>query len=91
MAEQLKCKELINLKSQFPELLVARTYDVLGAGGKNAQMTILVGGLNRENPKQYMDYVVATFVADTMYNEYIDANLDNPWLRIIIQDINDLI
>lgn len=91
MTEKPKCQELTELKRRFPELLVARTYDVIGAEGKSAKMAILVGGLNNENPKQYMDYVVATYVANTMYNEYIDANLDNPWLRIIIQDINDLI
>lgn len=77
------------LKNQY-QLSVAVTHPIHN-GRKVAFITILVGGLNDSNPKAYMDYVVSDFVNGRMYNEYIDANLDNPWLRIIIEDINDLL
>lgn len=78
-----------NLKKNF-NLAVAKTHKI-DNNGKITYVTILVGGLNKENPKNYMDLVVSEFVRNRMYNEYVDANLDNPWLRIIVEDINDLL
>lgn len=75
---------------QRHHLAVAKTHEVRNKN-KIVYMTVLVGGLNMQNPKSFMDGVVAEFVQDRMFNEYIDSNLDNPWLRIIIEDINDLI
>ena len=80
-------EELGDLKKKY-NLAVARTFYVQG---KNARITILFGGLNHANPKAYMDYVVSEFVDGKFYNEYIDSNLDNPWLRIIIEGVNDMI
>lgn len=77
------------LRTQY-NLAVAKTHPIKN-GKKVAFVTILVGGLNLSNPKSYMDNVVHEFVQGRMYNEYIDANLDNPWLRIIVEDINDLL
>ena len=77
------------LKKEY-SLNVAKFYEVHNAG-RNAYITILIGGLETGTPKSFMDIVVAKYVSNRMYNEYVDANLDNPWLRIIIEDINDLI
>ena len=77
------------LKRQY-NLAVAKTHKIDNSG-KITYVTILVGGLDKENPKNYMDLVVSEFVGNRMYNEYVDANLDNPWLRIIVEDINDLL
>jgi len=71
-------------------LAVAKTH-LVENGTKKVFVTILVGGLGYNNPQSFMDGVVSEFVEERMYNEYIDANLDNPWLRIIIEDINDLL
>ena len=72
-------------------LACAKTHVIKTEGNKQVFLTILLGGLNESNPKAFMDNVVAEFVNGRMYNEYIDANLDNTWLRIIIEDINDLV
>lgn len=77
------------LKQRY-NLAVAKTHMIRNEN-KMAYMTILVGGLTESNPKSYMDGVVLEFTNGRMYNEYVDANLDNPWLRIIIEDINDLL
>ena len=29
-------------------------------------------------------------VGNVGYNEFIDANMDNPWVRVIIKGINDI-
>jgi len=78
-----KIKETYNLA-------VAKTH-IINNGKKSVFITLLIGGLNASNPQSFMDYVVSEFVGKRMYNEYVDANLDNPWLRIIIEDINDLL
>ncbi len=70
------------------DLVIAKTHKI---DTKNVFITVLIGGLHSSNPQSYMDNVVSEFVEKRMYNEYVDANLDNPWLRIIIEDINDLL
>lgn len=86
-SQEQQWKELNEFKKKF-NLPVARTFYVKG---KNAKITILMGGLALQDPKSYMDYVVSEFVKGKFYNEYIDSNLDNPWLRIIIEGMNDMI
>ena len=78
-----------DLKKNF-DIAVAKTHKI-DVNNKSVYLTILVGGLNENNPQEYMDFVVSKFVTGRMYNEYVDANLDNPWLRIIIEDVNDLL
>lgn len=81
---------LLNRLKKDYSLNVAKFYEVKNVN-RAAYITILIGGLTSVNPKNFMDEVVYEYVYGRMYNEYIDANLDNPWLRIIIEDINDLI
>ena len=59
----------------------------LGNGGK---LAILRGGFHSPNPKAYMDNVVSDYVRDHIYNEFIEENLDTPWVRVIITGINAL-
>lgn len=58
--------------------------------GKKLNIAILIGGFKSENPQQYMDNLVSRYVGSNGYNEYIDSNLDVPWIRIIIDDLNDI-
>lgn len=59
----------------------------LKGGGKVA---ILRGGFKSPNPKAYMDMVVADYVKDHLYNEFLEEHLDTPWVRVIITGINEL-
>ena len=81
---------LLNRLKKDYSLNVAKFYEVKNVN-RAAYITILIGGLGSGTPKSFMDIVVTEYVSSRMYNEYVDANLDNPWLRIIIEDINDLI
>jgi hypothetical protein len=54
------------------------------------KMAILVGGLNKPNPKEYMDAAAHQYVGSIGHNQYIEIHLDNPWTRIITTGINSL-
>ncbi len=53
------------------------------------KISIIIGGLGRGNPKEFMDKVVLDYVGYRSYNEFIENTLDNPWVRIIIEGINE--
>ena len=73
------------------DLNVAKTI-VINNGIKDVFMTILVGGLNHQTPYTFMDGVEKVFVANRNYNSFIDKENDSSqFLRIIIEDINDLL
>lgn len=42
-------------------------------------------------PNEYLDSAVMDLVEDHMFNEYVDAEGDNPWIRIVIMGLNELI
>lgn len=58
--------------------------------GNGAYVVILRGGFQSSNPQQYMDNVVSELVGKDSYNEFIEKFLDNPWVRIIIFDFNNI-
>lgn len=73
------------------DLNVAKTI-VINNGTKDVFMTILVGGLNHQSPYTFMDGIEKIFVGDRNYNSFIDKeNGSSQFLRIIIEDINDLL
>ena len=73
------------------DLNVAKTI-VINNGTKDVFMTILVGGLNHPTPYTFMDGVEKVFLGDRNYNSFIDKeNNSSQFLRIIIEDINDLL
>ena len=53
-------------------------------------IALLRGGFTAANPKLYMDNVVSEYVGQSMYNEFVEIFLDNPWIRIIIFGINNI-
>lgn len=65
-------------------------FELYHPNGRKDRIAILRCGINVENPKAIMDDVVFKYVANEPYNEFIEIHLDNPWIRIIIQGINEL-
>lgn len=43
-----------------------------------------------KDPKKILDYAVSIYVQNDGYHELIDANLDNPWMRVLLSDINNM-
>ena len=42
------------------------------------------------DPVRLLNEAVSLYVRDKGYNEFIDANMDNPWIRVIIKGINNM-
>ena len=62
----------------------------LKSDDKNVTVTILIGGFDKKNPKEFMDRVVEKYTKNKgPYNEFIENNIDLPWVRVIIHNIND--
>lgn len=55
--------------------------------GNRRKVSILRGGINK--PKSYMDRVVSEYVGHALHNQFIEVFLDNPYVRVVIQGINE--
>lgn len=56
---------------------------------KNVKVGILIyTGVG--DPVKHLNDAVHYYVGTNFYNEFIDANMDNPWVRVIIKGINDI-
>jgi hypothetical protein len=42
------------------------------------------------DPVKNLNEAVHLYVQHEGYNEFIDANMDNPWVRVIIKGINNM-
>ena len=42
------------------------------------------------DPVKNLNEAVHLYVNHQGYNEFIDSNMDNPWVRVIIKGINDM-
>ena len=66
-------------------------YPLIGKdGAKNGKLAILRGGLRSENPIAHMNTAVHQYVEREPYNEFVEIQMDNPWVRVIISGINEL-
>ncbi len=54
------------------------------------KMAIFKGGIGASNPKSVMDKSVKHYVGQESYNQFVEINLDNPWVRVVIKGINEL-
>jgi hypothetical protein len=43
-----------------------------------------------EDPIAPLDNAVSVYVGHHGYTEFVDINMDNPWVRVIIDGINDM-
>lgn len=71
----------------IPGLTINETeYTIKGGKGKLAVFLYNGDG----DPKQILDYAVSQYVGTKSYHELIDSGLDNPWMRVIVSDINTM-
>lgn len=40
-----------------------------------------------ENPVEVLDKAIATYVGDKDFYEFVDDNMDNPWIRVVLKEI----
>lgn len=66
-------------------------YDLPEQGnGRPGKIAILRGGLGADNPVSYMDEAVSKFVEGNLHNQFIEVHLDNPYVRVVVSNINEL-
>ena len=56
-------------------------------GDPVGKIAVLVGGVQEQNPKEFMDKVVADYVERDSHNQFIVIQLDNPWTRIVTSNL----
>lgn len=78
---------LQSVRLQFPELESAKMFMVNNPEKRSTVYMTVLMGTNKCN----MNEVVAQFVGGRQHNVYEDVNRDNPNLRIVIEDINNLL
>lgn len=61
-----------------------------GEDGSKHKVAILVGGLGKESPKGFMDKIVKEYTDNAPHNEFIEIFLDNPYVRVIVDGINEI-
>ncbi|MEI6815299.1 MAG: hypothetical protein WCL14_01715 [Bacteroidota bacterium] len=43
-----------------------------------------------DDPVTKLDSAVSKYVGHTGYHEFIDINMDNPWIRVVLSDIDEM-
>lgn len=57
--------------------------------GKKGKIAVLMY-TGSADPRPVLDYAIKSYVQGNPYYELIDAQMNNPWLRVIISNINDM-
>ena len=57
---------------------------------KKVKIAILRGGLKSGNPTAALNEAVDEYVGAQSYNEFVEAHLDNPWVRVVLSGIDEL-
>jgi hypothetical protein len=65
------------------------TYQEAETNDKRIKVGILIY-TGSGDPVKQLDEAVDLYVRHEGYNEFIDANMDNPWVRVIVKGINDI-
>jgi hypothetical protein len=67
--------------------------DVIYQEAETTNRKVKVGILiytGTRDPVKNLNEAVHQYTGNEGYNEFIDANMDNPWVRVIIKGINDM-
>jgi len=57
--------------------------------GEKGEIAVFIY-VGKSDPKKVLDWAVCEYAGTNVYNELVDANLDNPWMRVVISDINNM-
>lgn len=67
--------------------------DIIYQEAKTGNPKVKVGILlytGSGDPVKHLNEAVHLYVQNEGYNEFIDANMDNPWVRVIIKGIDNM-
>lgn len=74
--------------TNIPGLTINEAEYALENGGKGKIAVFIYAGIS--DPKKVLDLAIHQYVGNNGYNELIDANLDNPWMRVVLSNINNM-
>ncbi len=74
--------------TNIPGLTINESEYDLEGGGKGKIAVFIYAG--KSDPKKVLDLAAHQYVEGNGHHELIDANLDNPWMRVILSDINGM-
>jgi hypothetical protein len=57
--------------------------------GRKGQVAVLIYA-GEDDPVAKLDWAVSEYVGHVGHNQFIDINMDNPWVRVIISGINEM-
>lgn len=55
------------------------------------RFAIIRGGLDSDKPLEYMNNIVSKYAGDLQYNHYIEIHMDNPWVRLVVFGMDNLV
>lgn len=58
--------------------------------GRKGKMAVFIYS-GSSDPSKILDMAVHTYVGTNGYHELIDAHLDNPWMRVVLSHINEMV
>jgi hypothetical protein len=74
----------------FPDVEIFTQTLTGKSGNYNGLVAILRGGLTSDRPIAYMNDAVSFHVNQSKHNQFIEITQDNPWVRVLLFDINSL-
>lgn len=56
----------------------------------DVKLIVFIADINSDHPKNDIDRAIAKYTKDRGYIDFVDSHLDNPWIRVVIVDFNNL-
>ncbi len=75
--------------NKFEDLIISESEYPLEGGEKKGKIAVFIytGNLN---PTIVLEEAVRLYSKGKECHRLVDANLDNPWMRVVVSDINDM-
>lgn len=74
---------------EFKDLTINESHYDLDRNKKKGTIAVFIY-TGSADPKVVLDEAIRIYTQKNGYHEFIDANLDNPWTRVIMSDVNNM-
>jgi hypothetical protein len=58
-------------------------------GGRFGKIAVLIYA-GEGDPDVALESAVSSYVGNVGYNEFVDINMDNPWVRVVMSGMNEM-
>ncbi len=62
----------------------------IGKGNKKAKIAVFKADVNAKSPNDILDKAIGRYTNSKPFNQFRDIYIDNPWIRIVISNIDAL-